>query len=264
MSSYAMNIIRTMLAVACLFLVLTITRPTLPSETRVWFELALSGLLGLALGDTALYAALKKMGAQATSALQTLSPPMTALMAFVFLQEKMTWIEVVGIVITVSAVAGIILSKGSEERRAKGWFVGVIFALLAAFFNSIGIVLSRDVMANVDPFLGSAMRMFPAMLFMLALGKIAYPYQRAHFWPSNKKQFFMLCLATFLGAFIGVTLMMVGIKYAKAGIAATLSVTYPIFVVPIACLLLKETVKKSVIIYTIIAVCGVILLMLSK
>lgn len=65
-----------------------------------WVEipvLAISGVFGIALGDTVYFQAVKKIGAHRAITLVTLSPPMSALIALIFLGEQLpllTWIGI--------------------------------------------------------------------------------------------------------------------------------------------------------------------------
>ncbi len=76
----------------------------------------ISGVVGLSIADTALFVALKKLGAQLTSAIQTLSPPFTVLIALACLGETLVPKEIQGLIFTVSCVAlAIIFSPKSAH-----------------------------------------------------------------------------------------------------------------------------------------------------
>ena len=72
--------------------------------------------------------------------------------------------------------------------------------------------------------------------------------------------FAALSLAAFAGTFLGVLLMSFGAKYAKAGVAAALTSTYPVWIVPIAKFILKERVSWQSAVCTALAVGGIILM----
>jgi drug/metabolite transporter (DMT)-like permease len=52
--------------------------------------LALSGVIGIGLGDTAYFAAINRLGPRRALLLETLAPPIAALLALVFLQEALS------------------------------------------------------------------------------------------------------------------------------------------------------------------------------
>lgn len=280
-SPFGINILRGIVSLICLSIVILILKPRWPENVSIWVELALSGFFGLAISDITLYAALKRLGAQLTTASQTLSPPMTVIMAFLFLNESLSFFEIFGMTLTLLSILGIVFLTPKSKNENFSWSLkgaekdyvtGLLYALLAAFFNAIGIVLSRDALKDLDPFLGSAMRMAPAFVAVLIFlyvapklyPKLALVLKKESLIPKDRKKIMWISLAAFLGAFIGVTLMTIGIKYARAGIASSLSVTYPIWIVPMAYFFLKEPVRKTSLILTLVAVAGVVLLMTGK
>lgn len=64
------------------------------------------------------------------------------------------------------------------------------------------------------------------------------------------------------GPFMGVWMSLVAVKHIAAGIAATLNSTTPIWLLPMTRILHKEKLSFRIITGTVIAVCGVALLML--
>lgn len=269
-SSFAINLIRTIVALTCLLAVVFVVRPAFPDKAEIWMQLALSGLVGLTLADTLMYSALKRLGAQVTSAFQVSSPPMTVIIAFFFLGESLSLWEAVGIGVTSTALVGMMLvgkrqpvaSKDSNDPTVRT--KGVALALGSALANSIGLVLARSAIQHVDPFLGSALRFGPAMIGMLLIIMSMNAAGRRIVMPRTKVELFGIVLGAILGAFIGVTLLTVGLKYARAGIASALSVTYPIWILPIAHFILKERVRPLSLACSVVAVLGVVVLMYAR
>ena len=72
----------------------------------------------------------------------------------------------------------------------------------------------------------------------------------------------LLIAATFLGTYMGIWLMNAGLLGAKIGIAATLNSTSPIFVLPIAAVVLGERITPRAVLGAVVAIVGVALLML--
>lgn len=71
-----------------------------------------------------------------------------------------------------------------------------------------------------------------------------------------------LGLAAFLGTLLGISFLSYAFQHADTGIVSTLSTTYPIFVIPIAALFLKEYPKIRQVLLTLLAIGGIALLML--
>ena len=73
----------------------------------------------------------------------------------------------------------------------------------------------------------------------------------------------MAVAATLLGTYLGVWLQVTGLRHAPAGIAATLSSTSPIFILPLSALFLGERVDARAVGAACVAVAGVAILCLG-
>ena len=81
----------------------------------------------------------------------------------------------------------------------------------------------------------------------------------------SARQFGLLFVATVLGTYLGIWLLMMGLSLSsKIGVAATLSSTSPIFAMLLSAVLLKERLSPRTIVGTIVAVLGVALLFVFK
>jgi drug/metabolite transporter (DMT)-like permease len=114
----ALNLYKNLLALVCLAVAAAVIRPELPPDGGPFLILGLSGILGLSLGDTALFAALRRLGAQVTSASQCLAPPISAVAAVLMLGESLTARESLGLTVTTGAVAAIIYFG---KREGRSW-----------------------------------------------------------------------------------------------------------------------------------------------
>jgi drug/metabolite transporter (DMT)-like permease len=254
-----LNLFKNGIAIIGLGIVILLVTQEWPRDFDRYALLAVSGVVGIAIGDTFLFAALKRLGAQLTSATQCLAPPAAAAMAWVSFGESLTLLEAVGIAITVSSVCAIILLRGRGGEQAtdrRELRKGVFYAVLAALGQAFAMVSSRYAFQGVSVPAGTVLRMLPAFLVLAAF---APPSQFHSLW-RNRRVLFILAAAAFAGTFLGMLLMSTGAKYAKAGVAAALSSTYPVWIIPIAHFLLKERVERAAILLTGLAVFGVALL----
>jgi drug/metabolite transporter (DMT)-like permease len=72
----------------------------------------------------------------------------------------------------------------------------------------------------------------------------------------------LLLLATLIGTYLGIWLQVAGLTGAKAGVAATLSSTAPIFVLPLAVVFLGERPSARAVAGALVAVLGIAILFL--
>ena len=196
LSPLVLNIVKGMWAIAMMLVTLhiqfgAIAMPPLPTASV--FYLVLSGALGIGLGDTAYFAAINALGARRALLLETLAPPMAAVLAWVFLAEQLSFAAVAGIAITLAGVAWVIservpgtstkkkeqnTTQPSKWRLGQSTAAGVRVALLATFCQASGAVLSRAALATttVSPLHSSVIRLGAGLLFMglLALSRPEY------------------------------------------------------------------------------------------
>lgn len=264
----ALNLFKNLIAIACFSLAWLVMRPGVPDASRDLALLALSGVLGISLGDTALFAGLKRLGPQVTSAIQCLAPPISALAAMVFLQETLTTLETLGLFATVVSVAGVIhfgRREGASLAKlpARTLAAGLAFALISAACQGIGLVISRFAIQSVDVLSGTIVRIAPALAVLFAMTLTRSSAVTLRPIDLSRRRVGWLVLAGFLGTFLGLLLMSIGIKHAKAGVAAALTSTYPIWIIPISRFVLKSPVNWQTVACTVAAVGGIVLMLLG-
>lgn len=270
-SPLAMNLIKCSLALALMILTLGLTTDHWTPqglETFQWVALGVSGVIGLTLGDTAYFHALGRLGPRRTLLLATLGPMITALLAWPLLNEPMTVQIVAGICLTLLGVAGVIFERsapGPDVAASTGLTreekVGIGFALLATTCQAVGNVLSKYGGQGIDPLEMSITRLIfgvagVALVVTLGrrLGEVALPFR-------DRRQTAWLVLATILGTYLGIWLLMAGLRYTThAGVAATLSATSPIFVLPLAAIFLSDRPSPRAIAGACVAVAGIAVL----
>lgn len=264
-----LNVIKGIVAIACLFLTILFTREAFPISAPIpILLLCLSGVIGIAWGDTAFLAAINYLGARRVLLIGTLAPPMTAIAAHLVLQEQLHIRAWFGILLTILGVAWVITERvpGDGDHLPAHLWTGMGFGLLATMTNAIATVISRAALTtgSVSPLWAAVLRLSAAEIILLLwvwLGRkkqeLSYPD-----WQSWRV-FFVTCFAAFCGTYLGIWLQQTAIKFTAAGIASTLLQTSPLFVIPIA-MFLGEKVSWRAIAGVIIAIAGIGLLFYLK
>ena len=271
MGSLPVNAYRTAIAVGFLVVAhLVLLGGIFPmASTAQWFWMGVSGVVGLGIGDSGLFAAYLTIGPRRSLLVMALAPIFALIGAYILLGEIISPVAVVGIALTLSGVVLVILER--EERSGelavpkKIKSYGIFFGLVGAVGQGVGLVLAKkgidlNPQIPLNPLSATLMRMIMGAaslwLVMVAAGKV--PELRSAFKSSKGMQLTMV--AAFLGPFLGVTLSMVAVTYAEAGVAQTLMSLMPVMIIPVVWFLYKQRTSWRGILGALIAVVGVAIL----
>jgi len=236
------------------------------------FWLGLSGVVGLALGDSALFLAFTRIGPRRALLLMATSPIFTVLIAWFALDEQLGWRALLGIVVIILGVmlATVGREVGREERAGTlgkltpaQLRTGYLLALAAAIGQGLGSVFSKLGMAGDVGALGATLvRMCWAALAMVVL---VLPFRR--FRPDlerlrDRRGLLALTGGILLGPFISVWLSLLALKYAEAGVAQVLMGMVPVFVIVPAWIVYRDRPSWRSLSGALIAVGGGALLFL--
>ncbi len=264
-----LNFLKGIIAIA--FLVITLLFQGITIDNFQTFSvvlLSISGIIGIGLGDTAYFLALNNLGARRTLLLETLTPPLSALLAWILIGETLNTIAWCGILLTLLGIAWVISERISLQINNNLLILkGVMWGILAAVTQAGGSVLSRVALLNSDisPLESSLIRLVAGtgIAFLLA----AIPWnKKSSSQPINFLSFRIMgtiTLAAFGSTYLGIWLQQTSLKFAPTGIAQTLLATSPIFVIPIA-LIMKEKVSLRSILGVLIALAGISLLFVGE
>ena len=199
--------------------------------------LALSGVIGILLGDTFNFAAVGRMGPRRAGAVFALNAPMAAVLGWVLLDEALGWQAAGGIGLTAAGVAVAILGRPRANAHRLESLTGTLlpglgFGLLAALGQAAGSLIARPVMvAGLDPWLASRIRVGASGVLMGML--VALPMAPARPRNVSKLVVGLTAATAVIGLLIGMTLFLFALQGSKTGIIATLSATSPVIILPL-------------------------------
>jgi drug/metabolite transporter (DMT)-like permease len=262
--SVNLNISRLLIAAVLLvitILILGISSPV--SQSQILF-LSLSGMAGLFFGDSFLFKSYEYHSARISMLIMASSPAMTAIIVYFLLGEELSLIAVLGIIITLSGIALVVLERGTGLNERSN-IRGIIFAFLGALGQSGALIFARfafnegkinGLTATLIRITAAVIVLIPVMFF---LGKFNNPIK---VFRSDKKALGLTFMGAILGPYLGITFSLLSVMHTKLAIASTLMSITPIPMLVLARIIDKENITWRSVLGTFIAVGGVAMLFL--
>ncbi len=224
--------------------------------------LGLSGIIGICIGDTLYFSALKRLGARLTLLIGNLIPVTTAIIAVIIFDERLSAFAWFGVLLIISGVAYVVWYR-EASNRAKIKTVGILFGSLFVLTEAIGIILTKFGVSHLTAIEATFIRQVwgVACLSFWALSTRSLSAWMKPVWQPYRLK--ILVTAAILGAFLGTYLAVLALKYTYVAVAATLNSTSPLFALFIAFFVLKKQVTINELMGVLVATIGVAVYFLS-
>ncbi len=270
LGSVAVNRVRLLLATIFLAVThLALNGVLLPVNVKpeTWFWFALSGVIGLVLGDAFLFQAFVWIGPRLSMLLMSLAPVFSMIFSWIFLAERLTPLQVLGIGVTVLGVSTVILDRrkpSQADGQNRNYLKGLLFGLGGAVGQALGLITSKvGLNAGVSPLSGNLIRIFSAAVIMWIIALLMNQAKVTidSVWHSGRARSFLL-MGTLAAPFLGVWLSLVAIQHTPVAVATTLMSLAPIILLPVGKIVFKEHIGWRAVVGTVVAVSGVAMLFL--
>lgn len=239
--------------------------------------LALSGIVGLALGDQFLFAALVDIGPRLSVLLMTLAPVFAAIAGLLMLSERIAGLALLGMAITLGGIAWVVAERPAPGDSRTALLPpairtrGIVLGILAAAAQGIGVVLAKQGMLGseprVEPIAAQLVRMSGGVTALAIAWAIIGPRRwlagidlRGAGVRLTRPAVVGLVAGTLLGPVLGVWMSLVAVRALDAGVASTLMSLSPVLVLPIARIVDRERIGWRAAVGAAVAVGGVVLL----
>lgn len=261
--SLSLNLVRVVMALGWLTLLAAVVRdrplPTDASAAQAGF-LALSGLVGMVLGDLCTFRAYVEFGARRTMVVSTVTPIFTATLAWLALGEAVTGREALAMAVIVGGVLLAVLDRGEAGGGAR-MLRGALLAVGGSLGQAGGLLLSKHGLRGYSAIAGTQLRVATGVVgFALVL-------TAARWWPrliaglGDRRAMAWTGVGALLGPGIGVTLSLYAVSHAHAGVAAALMALTPVLVIPVV-VARGERVGARGVLGALVAVAGAVLIAL--
>ena len=247
------------------------TLATTPTFHNYLF-LGLSGIVGFTIGDFCAFNSFKIVGPKLGSLYTTIAPCAALILGAIVLNEQINFIGIIGMLVTISGVIWLTLSKkDAADAKAHGFArdkAGIIFGVIGALCQGTGLVLTKlgfqktGELTEIPTLQAVWIRLlfaFTAAMLISIFSKNLITNSKIIFTNKNKGFGYMLA-GTILGPVLGVSFSLIAITHLHVAEAQTIFALLPVMVLPLNYFFYKEKITLPSVLACITAVCGVFIL----
>jgi drug/metabolite transporter (DMT)-like permease len=249
-----LNLFKNTLSIVLLVPTIYIFGQTLfyPAPSSHYLLFLFSGALGIGLSDTLFFKSLNLLGAGLSAIVTCMYSPFIIILSFLYLDEALTLVQFVGVVVILFAVLAAAGRENSSDVSRKAVLRGILLGVLSMACNAVSVVAIKPVL-EISPLLWvTEIRLIGGavvLLVVLALHSSRRTIIRSVF---SAKRWGYTVSGSFMGAYLAMIIWLAGMKYTQASIAAALNQMSTVFTFIFAALLLREKV-------TLLRVLGIVL-----
>ena len=221
--------------------------------------LVASGAIGVAISDTLFHASLNRIGAGISAIIDCLYSPLTVLLAFLALNERLSALQLVGLALVLGGVFAAARHEPPHGVAPRQVAVGVAWGVLAMLALAVGIVIAKPVLDRSPLLWAATVRqvgclavMLPVALLSRRRAKILGALRPSPVWLHSLP-------GAVLGSYLGLMCWIGGLKYTKVGVAAILNQSSTIYILILAAIFLKEPFTRRKLVASLVALAGIIL-----
>jgi drug/metabolite transporter (DMT)-like permease len=211
-----------------------------PEPFSTYAILALSGIIGIGLGDTFLFASLNTLGAGRTGIVVCMYSPFIIILSIIFLNEHLTLLQFLGALLIIVAVLVATLEKQKITVDRPHLVSGILLGALAAGAAAVGVIIMKPVLEK-SPLLWSTQIRLIGGIIGLAFIVVLHPSRKLLVNSlTNTKSWINTITGSVIGAYGAMVVWIGGMKFTQASIASALNQTSTVFIFIFAALFLKE------------------------
>lgn len=269
--SLAVNVIRLLVALPMLMAYLWLTEGEvvpLHASANTWFYLSISGGLGFFVCDLLLFRSFLLIGPRLGMLILSLAPPMTALIGRLFLDEHLTCLNWLGMSLTITGVAWVVLESSAQEGTGRRYLFnlrGGVLALLAAASQACAMVVAkRGLKEDISAMGATEIRVIAGLACFLLMLLVMRRYPMLFKAARDRQSLGIIVLGAIVGPVVGVAMLMVAISHIQTGLAQTFLALSPVMIIPFMRLLYNERVGFHAVAGALLAFLGVALLFVKN
>jgi drug/metabolite transporter (DMT)-like permease len=243
--------------------------PPLDRTQADWIRLIVSGVLGIAVADTLIFMALRRLGASLLAVVDCAYAPTIVLFSVAVLGEPIGVGFAVGGVLVVGGVLLAVAQRPSElsdkdpAQARRDLQVGAVIGVLGIVAMAAGVVIVKPILEKSDLFEVTAVRLLAGVIAQLAWA-LAFRERETFAVFRERKVWKTLIPGSILGTYVAMIFWLGGFKWAPASVAAVFNQLSSVFTIGLAWLFLKEELSWRRGLGAGLAVCGALVVILAK
>ena len=234
-----------------------------------WSLAALSGIVGIFIGDMCLFAAMNRLGPRRATILFSTHAIFSTVIGYIIFAERFNVFAYIGGALTIGGVM-LAVAKGHHKNTDHSWepstnrWTGVAFGLTAGLFQAVGAGISKPILdAGMDPILALSIRVSVAFIALLLM-YILFPLTAKPKNPITLPIIAMVAVSGCLSMGIGMGFMMIALRDGSLAIVGVLTATTPVLVLPLLWLTMKRIPPIGAWVGAVISVFGTAIILLRN
>lgn len=229
---------------------------------RDYIMLMISGVMGIAIGDTLFFKSLNYLGAGLSSIVICLYSPFVIAFSILLLHERLTFLQIIAALLIISAIFTATSLKNGNQSVQRHIVKGIILGALSNASNALGIVMIKPLLNNIPILFATEVRLLGGLIALSII--LLFMGNRKEIISSLKirEGIIYTISGSFVGAYLAMMTWISGMKYTQASIASLLNQTSNVFIFIFAAIFLKEKINTKRVTGLVMAVIGVIILTL--
>jgi len=266
MPAFELNLSKNALALALMVpTVLVLDGWSSPAFSRLdWAVMLVSGVLGMAVGDTLYFRALRLLGASRTGVVGSLLSPFVILLSALLLGERLVSAQWAGFAMVMGGILFVTWRRERSEISARDLRLGAVLGAVAMFSMALGVVMVKPLL-EVHPFswvvsarlLGGLGGMLVVTTLRGRWGVLLDTYRKPHPWV-------VTVTGCFLGGYLAMMLWLAGYRLIPASEASIYNEAQGSFIVLFAWLFLGESMQARKLAGLALTLAGVLTMLLSR
>ena len=199
--------------------------------------MAISGFIGIFIGDTCLYACMNRIGPRRSSLLFATHAAFSAFFSIWLFKEHLSFQAWTGATVVFAGVLVAVAFSGSQQKKLEythgALWLSLLLGLMAALCQSLGTIVAKPVMmGGADPIAASFIRMITAFSAHMGLWLFRAPFSRS-ILPINLRVLGIIALNGLIAMGIGMTLFLFALRHGNVTLVAIMSSTSPVMLLPL-------------------------------